>query len=100
MARRTDVNGWTARYGPHMTISYRDFAGSGAENYERYFVPAVARPVSAGLLDVACGTGLVARAPEEACTAMEAQAVAAWQPYVEDGRIQAEQSMLIATGWR
>lgn len=55
------------------TVSYRSFTGSAAENYERYFVPAIATPVSVELLrtadlqtgervlDVACGTGLVAR---------------------------------------
>lgn len=54
-------------------LSYRQFTGSAAENYERYFVPAIGRPVSGDLLraadlqpgervvDVACGTGLVSR---------------------------------------
>jgi ubiquinone/menaquinone biosynthesis C-methylase UbiE len=54
-------------------VSYRNFTGTGAENYERYFVPAIATPVSIDLLrtadiqsgqrvlDVACGTGLIAR---------------------------------------
>ena len=55
------------------TASFRNFTGTGAENYERYFVPAIATPVSVDLLrtadlkpgervlDVACGTGLIAR---------------------------------------
>ncbi|MDX1624198.1 MAG: methyltransferase domain-containing protein [Gemmatimonadota bacterium] len=56
--------------GPTYEDSYSENA---AENYERYFVPAIGRPVAARLieaaalrpgdrvLDVACGTGIVAR---------------------------------------
>ena len=50
-----------------------DYNGSGAENYEKYFVPAIGAPLAADLidvaslrpgervLDVACGTGVVTR---------------------------------------
>ena len=53
--------------------SYRNFSGDAAELYEQVFVPAIATPVSVELmgasklvpgervLDVACGTGLIAR---------------------------------------
>ena len=41
---------------------------------------------------------IVAQAPERARTAMEREAVAAWQPYVTDGTIEVEQPMVIASG--
>ena len=55
------------------TVHEQPFSGSAAENYERYFVPAIGAPLAADLietaalqpgervLDVACGTGIVAR---------------------------------------
>src|SRR6185503_2261928 len=53
--------------------SFEKYGGTAPENYERYFVPAIAAPLAeelvraAGLrageraIDVACGTGVVAR---------------------------------------
>lgn len=62
-----------------MPMNYEDhYTRDPAENYQRYFVPAIGRPSAAGLveaaaprpgervLDVACGTGVVARMAREA----------------------------------
>ena len=56
------------------TASYRIFTGTSAENYERYFVPAIATPVSVACCSTppgckpanvfsmsVCGTGVIAR---------------------------------------
>lgn len=69
------------------TATYHEFTGSAAARYEQFFVPAIATPVSAELLaaaalqagekvvDVACGTGVIARLA--AAAAGEAGSVAA-----------------------
>src|SRR5687767_11990931 len=59
------------------TPFFEAYGGSAPENYERYFVPAIGRPLAEDLtetadlrpgervLDVACGTGVVARLAAE-----------------------------------
>jgi len=54
-------------------VSYRNYSGTAAEAYERFFVPAIGEPIATHLLDaaalqpgeqvldVACGTGVVSR---------------------------------------
>lgn len=65
----------TARHAPS---AYQRYGSSGAESYERHFVPAIGEPVARHLvaaarpapgeraLDVACGTGIAARLALEA----------------------------------
>ena len=60
-----------------MNLSFESYGGTGPENYERYFVPAIGAPLAADLvetaalglgervLDLACGTGIVARLAAE-----------------------------------
>jgi ubiquinone/menaquinone biosynthesis C-methylase UbiE len=63
--------------GEAMKPSFESYGGTGPQNYERYFVPSIGAPLAADLvetaalqpgervLDVACGTGIVARLAAE-----------------------------------
>ena len=58
---------------PTSAVSFKSYGGNAPENYERYFVPAIGAPLAHDLiaasslrlgeavLDVACGTGIIAR---------------------------------------
>lgn len=64
----------------HQQVSFQTYGGSASENYEKYFVPVIGRPLTTDLvevaalrpaervLDVACGTGVVARITHGALT--------------------------------
>jgi SAM-dependent methyltransferase len=88
--------------------SFQSYAGTAPENYERYFVPAIGLPLATELvevarlspgervLDVACGTGVVARLAAE-------QVGAAGQVTgldVNPGMLAVARSVSIAIEWR
>lgn len=67
----------TGRTSITTTPSFENYGGTAPENYERYFVPVIARPLAERLIqraalevgervvDLACGTGVVARLAAE-----------------------------------
>jgi ubiquinone/menaquinone biosynthesis C-methylase UbiE len=68
----TEIRGGTMST-PTSAVSFKSYGGNAPENYERYFVPSIGAPLANDLidaaslrpgeavLDVACGTGIVAR---------------------------------------
>lgn len=58
-------------------VNFRTYSGNAAENYEKYFVPAIGKPLASSVLDraslqpgervldIACGTGIVSRLAAE-----------------------------------